>query len=263
MSRPLPHSVDVVVVGGGPAGATAAWDLACSGHQVLLLERGARIKPCGGAVPPRLLEEFAVPEALLVARIDSARISAPSHRHVDMPIDGGYVGMVYRETFDAWLRERAAAAGVQCVKAEFGEIARDGAGNPLVRFAPLEAGGRGATHEVRTAWSSEPMGRARRWRGSASPVPRRMRYVAAYHEIVAAPAGAARDYAATRCDVYYEGGAVAGLLRLGVPARGACQRRSRHRTQGLFAAPGRARRCASARAWARRRRCAAKARRYR
>jgi geranylgeranyl reductase len=33
----------------------------------------------------------------------------------------------------------------------------------------------------------------------------RIRYVAAYHEIVRAPAAGAADYDATRCDVYYQG----------------------------------------------------------
>ena len=46
---------DVIVVGGGPSGATAAEDLVRSGHTVALLDRKGRIKPCGGAVPPRLI----------------------------------------------------------------------------------------------------------------------------------------------------------------------------------------------------------------
>ena len=60
---------DTIVVGGGPSGATAAHDFARQGHNVLLLERGFRIKPCGGAIPPCLLEEFDIPEHLLKARI--------------------------------------------------------------------------------------------------------------------------------------------------------------------------------------------------
>lgn len=37
---------DVAVIGGGPAGATAADDLAQKGYSVLLLDRAGRIKPC-------------------------------------------------------------------------------------------------------------------------------------------------------------------------------------------------------------------------
>lgn len=48
------ETFDVVVVGGGPTGATAASDLAKKGRKVLLLDRMGRIKPCGGAIPPRL-----------------------------------------------------------------------------------------------------------------------------------------------------------------------------------------------------------------
>lgn len=53
---------DVVVVGGGPSGATAAEDLARGVHSVALLDRAGRIKPCGGAIPPQLVREFDIPE---------------------------------------------------------------------------------------------------------------------------------------------------------------------------------------------------------
>ena len=65
---------DAVIIGGGPSGATAATDLALAGHSVLLIERGGRIKPCGGAIPPRLLADFDIPQSLLVAKARSARL---------------------------------------------------------------------------------------------------------------------------------------------------------------------------------------------
>ena len=48
-------SYDIVVVGGGPAGATAARTAAQAGLDVLLLDRGGRIKPR----PPESIEEWA------------------------------------------------------------------------------------------------------------------------------------------------------------------------------------------------------------
>ncbi|MEO0730506.1 MAG: FAD-dependent oxidoreductase, partial [Pseudomonadota bacterium] len=116
---------DVVVVGGGPCGATAADDLARRGLKVMLLDRAGRIKPCGGAIPPRLVRDFEIPDELLVAKITSARIISPTDRHVDMPIDGGYVGMVDREDFDEWLRERARGSGAIRKTGTFARIERD------------------------------------------------------------------------------------------------------------------------------------------
>ncbi|MEM7676900.1 MAG: FAD-dependent oxidoreductase, partial [Myxococcota bacterium] len=93
MTQPI---YDAVVVGGGPSGATAANELARAGKNVVLLDRAGRIKPCGGAIPPRLIRDFDIPESLLCAQIRSARIVSPTERKVDMPIDGGFVGMVNR-----------------------------------------------------------------------------------------------------------------------------------------------------------------------
>ena len=47
---------DITVIGGGPSGATAAEQLAKKGFKVAMIDRAGRIKPCGGAIPPRLIE---------------------------------------------------------------------------------------------------------------------------------------------------------------------------------------------------------------
>ena len=85
---------DVVVIGGGPSGATAAEDLARSGHKVAMLDREGRIKPCGGAIPPRLIDDFAIHNSQIVARINTARMISQTQRRVDIPIENGFVGMV-------------------------------------------------------------------------------------------------------------------------------------------------------------------------
>ena len=61
---------DVVVIGGGPAGATTANELVNSGLKVMLLDKAGRIKPCGGAIPPKAIDEFEIPDELLVAKIN-------------------------------------------------------------------------------------------------------------------------------------------------------------------------------------------------
>jgi geranylgeranyl reductase len=139
MTNQSQHIHDVIVVGGGPSGATAANDLALAGKDVVLLDRAGRIKPCGGAIPPRAIRDFDIPDELLVARISSARMVSPSDRAVDMPIDGGYVGMVDREHFDEWLRERAAGNGAARIRGTFKKIAYQDDGTVAVSFEPKDA----------------------------------------------------------------------------------------------------------------------------
>ena len=191
---------DVVVIGGGPCGAIAAEDLARDGRRVALLDRAGRIKPCGGAVPPRMIRDFAIPDDQIVARIDTARMVSPTGRHVDIPIEGGYVGMVDRGPFDAFLRDRAARAGAERVTGSFLRIERP-EGTPVVHYRH-KATGEDRTLACRLVVGADgarsAVARAEVPGGKAIP------YVIAYHEIVAAPARSAR-YDPHRCDVVYDG----------------------------------------------------------
>ncbi|TVP55729.1 MAG: geranylgeranyl diphosphate reductase [Gemmatimonadales bacterium] len=195
---------DAVVVGGGPSGATAAHDLATEGYRVLLLDRQGRVKPCGGAVPPRLLQEFDVPESMLVNRVDTARILSPSGRSVDIPVGDGFVGMVDRGPFDEWLRVRAAEAGAERVVGNFESIENAGTGRPRIQFR--EGGSRrGPVRTVEARMVIGADGALSQVARQAVPNSRKGRFVFAYHEIVRSPEVDSQSFGANRCDVYYRG----------------------------------------------------------
>jgi geranylgeranyl reductase len=192
---------DLVVVGGGPSGATAAHDAAKAGYHVALLDRAGRIKPCGGAIPPRCVRDFDIPAEMLVARVFSARIISPLDRKVDMPIPNSYVGMVDREHFDEWLRERAGQAGADRHTGSYDSLTRDGYGTAIVNYTAKD--GTPGILRARCVIGAD---------GALSKVARdtvrgaeKMPYVFAYHEIIKSPENATAEFGKDRCDVYYRG----------------------------------------------------------
>jgi len=108
---------DAVVVGAGPAGASAAHELAQGGARVLLLEKARvpRYKPCGGGVTPRAravspLASRAIP-ATQEARADTILL-AHGQRALSGEVAGSLV-LVMRDQFDAALTGYAVAAGAE------------------------------------------------------------------------------------------------------------------------------------------------------
>ena len=193
---------DVVIIGGGPAGATAAHDLARRGRHVLLLDRAGRIKPCGGAIPPRAIRDFDIPDHLLVAKARSARMIAPSNTKVDIPIEGGFVGMVDREQFDEWLRERAAASGAIRRNARFERVGLD---EDCMSTVIFQNGSDNTRHTVRARSIIGADGARSAVAQQTVPGAEKTKYVFAYHEIVEAPVVKPAGYDDTRCDVFYQG----------------------------------------------------------
>ncbi len=106
---------DVVVVGAGPAGATAAKYLAEKEVKVLLLDKSTfpRDKPCGGVISVRTLKRFPYISADLIASYSygGCIYSSSLRHHIQVHKDEPIAAFVVRNHFDHGLVKRAVESG--------------------------------------------------------------------------------------------------------------------------------------------------------
>jgi geranylgeranyl reductase family protein len=109
--------LDAIIIGGGPAGASAAWALAKAGHRVLILEkeRLPRVKPCGGGVSPQVAQWFDFDFSPVISnRVTRMRFTWKSGEAVDAPIETKEpLWMVKRSEFDHFLVKQAISRGAE------------------------------------------------------------------------------------------------------------------------------------------------------
>ena len=112
----MPRSYDAIVVGAGPAGSTAARELARHGFSVLLLEGKTfpRDKPCGGGLTPRAWRQISVPiHDLILHRAVSVQVRASATLSARFYARHASIWMVSRRELDQRLAEAAAQAGAE------------------------------------------------------------------------------------------------------------------------------------------------------
>ncbi len=109
----------VAVVGGGPAGSCAAEILVKAGIETYLIERKLdNAKPCGGAIPLCMVDEFDLPPEIIDRRVRKMTMISPSNVEVQIGStlkDDEYIGMCRREVLDGFLRDRAAELGAHLI----------------------------------------------------------------------------------------------------------------------------------------------------
>jgi flavin-dependent dehydrogenase len=107
---------DVLVVGGGPAGSTAAIRLADGGARVLLVDKATfpRDKPCGGGITTRAFAHCPVdPTPVVEEEVDLVELRFRYGDSVVREARAPVIRMTQRRRLDAFLLDAARERGVE------------------------------------------------------------------------------------------------------------------------------------------------------
>ncbi len=126
----MPSFERIGIIGGGPAGALAATQLACAGREVLLFdEKLAWEKPCGGGLTDKALAQWPFLRDAQVERnwIADCELTAPSGRRVRFALDR-QIAIFSRLALNGLLLDRARDAGAALRQGRVLQIDESGGG---------------------------------------------------------------------------------------------------------------------------------------
>src|SRR4030043_121754 len=112
------ESYDIVIVGAGPAGSSAAMAAAKAGLKVLMVEKRAEIgspKRCGEGLSKSALARMGLEkDDIWVCRtILGASAYAPNGKNITVGYKGPEGWVIERKVFDKWLAKKAVQAGAK------------------------------------------------------------------------------------------------------------------------------------------------------
>jgi geranylgeranyl reductase family protein len=108
-------SLDVVVIGGGPAGSSFSYHAAKLGLSVLLVDKRNRgeYKCCAGGIMGRAMSLVNPPSEIIERKINGSVLVSPTGELTEFDF-GKVIGFTtYRTSFDSWMLSRAEDAGVK------------------------------------------------------------------------------------------------------------------------------------------------------
>ena len=109
---------DVIIVGAGPAGNSAALHLAQSGYIVKVIETKDRIgdKLCTGIVGVECIEKYPPNKTHIIRKSDTATFISPSNIEVDLTKDSTQAYILDRISYISSIADQAQAAGATYIK---------------------------------------------------------------------------------------------------------------------------------------------------
>ena len=160
----MPERVDVLVIGGGPAGALAAIQAAQAGAEVLLIDKKRRfgaLPHCAEFVPRLLAREVAFPERSRVQPVEGMNTILQGEEH----FTSGPGWILDRQVFDHGLVLAAAQAGARVWagaklmghQGETWEIQRGGRKFNITPGAVVAADGAASLTARLTGWPSQSL----------------------------------------------------------------------------------------------------------